>query len=392
LLWTIVLLNLFTVKQGLAEEGNKYNIINIPQELLHDVNAVVRNNSMTFTVEDIDEAYLKCTYAVTILNKSGEHFGQLRLNYDKFYKIKKLKGYIYDQQGKEIRELDDDDIEDHALISWATLYSDDRAKIAKLYHNEFPYTIEYEYEIELDGYISWPSWVPEEKDASVEYSSYNVIMPADSALRYQCYNMDIKPEITKINKKQVSYLWKVSNLPSFQIEPYGPSVTDQYKSVIIAPHWFKMDDYTGNLSSWNDFGKWSIGLWKPKQNLPEKAVNEIHSLIAGISDKKERIKILYKYMQSKTRYVNIYVGIGGWQPIDAEKVYERGYGDCKALTNYMITLLKYADIKAYPVLLYNNDVPNRFDTSFSIMSLHLSRLRQTRSGLNARAKQVPMAI
>ena len=62
-------------------------------------------------------------------------------------------------------------------------------------------------------------------------------------------------------------------------------------------------------------------------------------------------------MQTHTHYISIDLGIGGWQPYDAQYVHERGYGDCKALSNYMITLLKEAGIIAYPVLIQNGSNP-----------------------------------
>jgi Domain of Unknown Function with PDB structure (DUF3858) len=61
---------------------------------------------------------------------------------------------------------------------------------------------------------------------------------------------------------------------------------------------------------------------------------------------------VYEYMQKRSRYVYIGFGIGGFQPIAAQKVHEVGYGDCKALSNYTKALLGAAGIKAYPVIIY----------------------------------------
>jgi hypothetical protein len=69
--------------------------------------------------------------------------------------------------------------------------------------------------------------------------------------------------------------------------------------------------------------------------------------------------LLYEHLQAKTRYVSVQLGIGGWQPFDAAYVYQRGYGDCKALTNYMLSLLKAANVEAYPALIrHGEDAPD----------------------------------
>jgi hypothetical protein len=72
-----------------------------------------------------------------------------------------------------------------------------------------------------------------------------------------------------------------------------------------------------------------------------------------VTDTKEKVEKIYKYLQEKTRYVSVQLGIGGWQPYDASYVHKNGYGDCKALSNYMVSLLKLNGITAYPVLIKN---------------------------------------
>ena len=62
--------------------------------------------------------------------------------------------------------------------------------------------------------------------------------------------------------------------------------------------------------------------------------------------------MVYEYFQNKTRYVNVQIGIGGWQPIEANTVDRLGYGDCKALAFYLKTLLDKVGVKSYYTIIH----------------------------------------
>jgi len=68
--------------------------------------------------------------------------------------------------------------------------------------------------------------------------------------------------------------------------------------------------------------------------LSENSSRLIRDLIQDVTDDHLKVKKLYSYLQGRTRYFNIALGIGGLQPVDANVVDEVGYGDCKGLTNY----------------------------------------------------------
>jgi hypothetical protein len=79
-------------------------------------------------------------------------------------------------------------------------------------------------------------------------------------------------------------------------------------------------------------------------------------LVKGFDDPVEKVRTLYNYMQQRTRYVSIQVGIGGWQPFLASVVDEKGYGDCKALAHYMKSILDAVGIRSVYTLVMNKGI------------------------------------
>ena len=113
---------------------------------------------------------------------------------------------------------------------------------------------------------------------------------------------------------------------------------------------FEIAGYAGDMSSWESFGKWNHQLAQGRAVLPPALSAKVESLAAPHKNPRDKARALYEYLQSTTRYVSIQLGIGGWQPFDATYVHTRGYGDCKALANYMIAMLQAAGVQAYPAL------------------------------------------
>ena len=101
--------------------------------------------------------------------------------------------------------------------------------------------------------------------------------------------------------------------------------------------------------------------------ISEATTQEIKKLVAGIEDPIEKAKVVYQYVQDKTRYISIQVGIGGWQPIEASEVDEFKYGDCKGLTNYTKALLKIAEVPANYAVVYAGKAKNDIDPDFPSM-------------------------
>jgi len=327
----------------------------IPDSLLKDADAVKRFEQWQVIIKDIDRAVVKHKYAYTILNEAGEEFAYYSNEYDKFRSLSDISGTMYDANGKSMKSIKKRDIADVSVNDGESMVTDARTKRFAFYNKSYPYTVEFEDERVYDGIFSLPVWLPvEDEKLSVQKSVFIVETPVDYQLRFKQFNYSARPVINS-NDKKIVYTWELANQKAVSFETYQPDWHEVTPTVFIAPTNFEFGGHKGNMSSWNNFGKFLYELYNGRDALPDNVKQEVHKIADPLASKEEKIKALYNYMQQNTRYVGIQLGIGGWQPFEAKYVAEKKYGDCKALSNYMVAILKEAGIKANCVTISSGD-------------------------------------
>lgn len=325
----------------------KYPVSEIPDDLKINANAVYREDKTVFKILQKDRATYYVHEVITVLNEKGKHFARRSIGYDNLLKIIDINGYAYDATGKQIKKLRNSEIYDHAAFDGLTLFSDNRVKEIDLSQGTYPYTVEFEYEMEFKYLYSIPPSFFGGTDYSVAQGSYQLIFPKELTPRYFANNMGDKPRQGKEEDGMESLTWTIANLKPLTFESYGPSHAELIPHVEAAPSAFEYEGYAGNMSSWLEYGKWNLLLGKGRDVLPEATKTKIRELTRDLKTVEEKARAVYNYVQSKTRYVNISLGIGGLQPIPASIVDENSYGDCKALSNYTMALLREAGVKGY---------------------------------------------
>ncbi|MEM6966665.1 MAG: DUF3857 domain-containing protein [Bacteroidota bacterium] len=324
-----------------------YSTLLIPDQLLKNANAVVRMDKSVFDLKSPKEAIFTRKYAITILNENADEHAHFQEFYDKMRKIASIKGAIYDQHGKQVKKIKKKDIIDISAVSSGSLYEDARLKGIKVVHNTYPFTVEFEYQIKYSGLLIYPPWGPViDYQVAVQQSSYQAIISPSMDFRYKSSNLAIEPNITNTNGKKF-YEWNLTDYPAMKREPYSPMSRRIFPLVYLSPNDFVYDGYQGNMETWKRYGKWVYDLADGRAELDSETATKIKELVAPAKNDEERVKILYEYLQSKSRYISIQLGIGGLQPFAARTVDELGYGDCKALSNYMRAILQVAGIKSY---------------------------------------------
>jgi hypothetical protein len=328
----------------------KYPASSIPENLKKNANVVKRMEEFEFHIINTGETVLLHKYALTILNENGDDNAALVEFYDKLQKITSIEGSLYDASGKELKKLKSKDVMDLSAVDDISLMDDNRRKVHQFYYKVYPYTVEYEVETKFNNTFFFPRWLPvEDEHFAVEQSAYTIICPANYNVRYRAFNYKGNPVVSTEKDKKIMR-WEIKNLPGV-VRPYAsPPLHDLTTMIFFAPGDFEIEDYKGNMSSWQEFGKFVYSLKKDRDQLPDAVVQKVQQLTSGVTDEREKIRVLYNYLQHQTRYISIQLGLGGWQPFDASFVAQKGYGDCKALTNYMFSLLKAANIKSYYTL------------------------------------------
>ena len=324
-------------------------ISKIPLELLKEANAVVRHESGRFEVESIKTAKETRRMTVTRFNKEAG-FKNLYISYDMNSKVGKVKIELYDAFGNQIRKVKKDEIKDYASFDGVSLYSDNRYKKVDLTHGNYPYTIVYEYEIQHKGLLHYPrEAIQSAYKTSIENWDFTIKTPENMAFQYRVFNLDIQPKETVVAGFK-TLVFAVKNEQPFKREPLTPTETSIEPIILFIPEKFGTDQYIGDMSSWDKYGKFMYELNSKHNNLSTEMIAKVKEMTAAATTDVEKIDILYKYVQENMRYVSVQLGIGGWKSYDAAYVEKNKYGDCKALTWFTKSMLESIGIASYPAL------------------------------------------
>lgn len=334
-----------------ATKAGNYPFADIPDSLKNNANVVKRYDEKRVEIISPDKAKIYTKYANTILNEAGDDYADYVSVYDKFTSINYINATLYNAFGKEVKHLKTKDMKDESRFDGISLMDDSRLKKANFYCRDYPYTVEYEEEDDQNGIFSLDYWMPQENEhIAVQYSKLTVIAPANYQFHYKQLHYPGTPVITQDGNKKI-YTWEIKNVSAKSKEPFAPAWQDLVTHVSLAPSDFKIGGYSGNMDSWKDFGLFINTLMQGKSELPDAVKQEVHELTSNVKTTEEKVDVLYHFLQENTHYISVQLGIGGWQPFDANYVYTNKYGDCKALSNYMVALLREAGVKAYYVLI-----------------------------------------
>jgi len=302
-------------------------------------------NQQTVLSVKNNKLYSTCSYELRINNRLGEKYAEISIPYSKMNKISRIEGYIKDKDGIVIKKLKSGDIVERSTMADFSFYEDNFVKEFTLIHNVYPYTIYYSYQMQKDEFFVIEEWIPViNSDIPTLKSRLSLDIPLDYKISFSLNHIDSTK--TDTIESRIKYRWMASYSKQYEPEIFTPEKSSNYPKVSIVALKFKYDQ-EGSFASWKSYGNWEYRLMEGLSYLPEEEQVIIRSLLVGVNDDKEKVRILYHYMQDATRYINISIKTGGMKPYPASYVAKNKYGDCKALSNYFRSVLNSIGINSF---------------------------------------------
>ncbi len=351
----------------IAQEDTVWQSIVIDSVLKQDANAVVRLAQLDITVNNQHSVLVKEKRVVTVFNKQGNRYADSYEWYDPSKKIKKIEATVYNALGLEIKKFKKKDFKDRSEYDGVTMMGDNRRLYFEHTPTTYPYTLAYECVTEIQSTAWIRPWIPIIAPyLSVEKAVYTLHNPAKIPLRFNEKRFEIYNVEVKKTDQEVTYILR--DIPAKEREVYSPYFRDMTPTADIALQDFRLVDVDGSAVDWKSMGKWQYDhLVAGRGELAPETVEQITALVADAKTDKEKAKRIYEFVQQKTRYISIQLGIGGWMPMLAQDVDRLGYGDCKALTNYTKALLDSQGIESYYTIVYGDKHKRNIDPSFASM-------------------------
>lgn len=356
MMYRYVFFQLYFCLQISSVFSQPFSVLTIPDSLLENSDAVVRNSTTEIDVKSKNSAIYKQDATVTILTKKGEKNAFVQLSYSKMLKIKSFKGEVYDKFGVLVYQIGKNEAKDYSAADYSEI-TDTRIKAWSLNKSVLPYTVRYVYELEFAGLFFMPDWKPLDFGESGQNLRF-ILSDQNDLVKWNVKSL--KNPISENNKKiwvldGVKALAQTNNLEKPDID------LPEIKLSAKAYEWFGV---SGTSNTWSDVGSFYYGLNKDRVQADVLIKEEVKKIIGNENDKSKIVKKIYSYLQKNFRYVSIQLGLSGWQSEFANTTFQKKYGDCKALTTLTRSMLAEANIKSYEVLINTNSFARSFDINF----------------------------
>ncbi|MGC2246195.1 MAG: DUF3857 and transglutaminase domain-containing protein [Terriglobales bacterium] len=305
--------------------------------------AVLLYADTNVTVLSEDKIRTHVREAYKILRPEGRGRGTVQIPFGRTTKISGLHGWCIPSQGKDYEVKDKDAIETSASEGYE-VFTDVKRKVLSIPASDPGNIVGYEYEVEEQ-----PFWLQDEWDVQgldpVRESHYSLQLPVGWVFKTSWIShAEVKPDE---NGGQLE--WTVKDVagirPEYDMPPWQGLAGQMIVSFFPSGGSARKHEF----ANWEDMGQWYAGLLSAQMDSSEAIKQEVATLTAGKASRLQKMQAIASFMQHDIRYVEISLGIGGWQPHAAPDVFVHRYGDCKDKATLMHTMLHEIGVDSYIV-------------------------------------------
>ncbi len=307
--------------------------------------AVVLYSEINVTVLSADKIRIHVREAYKILRPEGRGHGTVGVSFHPQRKVTSLHGWCIPAQGKDY-EVKEKDAIDRTESQGFDLYSDVKDRWLQIPAPDPGNIVGYEYEVEERPFWLQDVWSFQGHDP-VRESHFTLQLPPGWEYKASWLSY---PEVKPAEAGNQSQ-WVVSDVKGIRHEPDMPPLSGVAGQMIVS--FFPAGGTSQNNAfvNWQGMGNWYGNLINSQMDASEPIKQEVSSLAAGKPELLQKMQAIADFLQHDIRYVEIKLGIGGWQPHAAPDVFSHRYGDCKDKATLMRTMLREIGINSYHVVI-----------------------------------------
>lgn len=326
-----------------------------------DAAYMLREKIVTFGDDDAVEKDLDRRIIRILTEKGVVHGHDYAYGYNRLSRIVSIKAWTLKPDG-DVIELREDDIRDVPRYAMYNEYSDVRYKLFSVPEVAVGDLII----VEVETHYTHPVWSTGFSGAwriqdkrpwlPAHLARFTLRLAKDWTSRHRVYEKE-GLAVSRTEANDEVWEWKNMEVPMGDAEGNPPTEL-RYVCSTDDPRWADR-----NRVSWDDIS--GLYHWLSKDRFtPSAAMKQVVAqLIQQAETPLEKIRAIVNYVRKNISYVAVEIGLGGYQPRHVQNTFTNRYGDCKDMSSMIVSLLREAEITAYPALIRTLDA-GKIDPDF----------------------------
>ncbi len=194
-------------------------------------------------------------------------------------------------------------------------------------------------------------------------SAFSVMVPDGVTIRYHYSGgkdtSKIKLQISKENQ-YTKYSWSSAETQKYKNETNAPNIKYYFPHIIVQIADYNHGDSVVNRSL-NDYYQLCYKLVSPLGINYDTAIKKFtDSITANCNTTEQKVRKIFRWVQTNTRYIAIEDGDNGMKPVAAAEVFQKRYGDCKGKTSLLVGMMHSQNIDASYAWIGSREKPYKY--------------------------------